>query len=67
MTNRVTPTWQLLSMATGGKPEAYLKRRRDDGATFQAIADDMARDFSITVSREWVRLRLEVTGTEVAS
>lgn len=59
MANRVSPTWQLLSMATGGKPEAYLTRRRDEKATFQAIADDMARDFSITVSREWVRLRLD--------
>jgi len=59
MADRVTPTWQLLSMATGGKPDAYLKSRRDEGATYQAIADGLARDFQITVSREWVRLRVD--------
>lgn len=54
----MSPTWQLLNMATGGNAEGYLARSRAEGMTFQAIADAMERDFNIRVSREWVRLRL---------
>ncbi len=64
----MSPTWQLLNMATGGNAASYLKRcREDDGMTFQGIADLLGRDFSITVSREWVRLRLAETQTEVVA
>jgi hypothetical protein len=63
----MSPTWQLLNMATGGNAAGYLNRCRDDGMTFQAIADLLGRDFSITVSREWVRLRLAETESEVVA
>lgn len=66
MGTRMSPTWQLLNMATGGNAAGYLARCREDGLTFQAIADAMDRDFSITVSREWVRLRLSETEGAVA-
>jgi len=57
--DRVSPTWQLLNMATGGKADAYLTRNRSEGSSLQDIADAMRRDFNIHVSREWVRLRLQ--------
>jgi len=59
MADRISPTWQLLNMATGGRADGYLARCRDDGLTYQGIADAMERDFSIHVSREWVRLRVQ--------
>jgi len=60
------PTWQLLTMATGGNPGGYLLRSRSQGLTYQGIADALARDFSIHVSREWVRLRLAEIGDQAA-
>jgi len=59
MGTRMSPTWQLLNMATGGRADSYLTRCRDEGLTYQGIADAMERDFSIQVSREWVRLRVQ--------